>query len=80
MTQITDDGGQAFTPYTAEKVDPLVDLAIAHLGARLSNSCHSKEPGRRLLQSLGGPTRSSVIWAYCGWSGITKCYRLLLWN
>ena len=31
MMQIPDDGAQAFTLYTAEKVDPMVDQAIAHL-------------------------------------------------
>lgn len=35
MTQITDDGAQAFTPYTAAKVDPMVNQAIAHLEGKI---------------------------------------------
>jgi hypothetical protein len=47
MTQITDDGAQAFTPYTAEEVDPMVDQAIAHLEAKIKQLMSLKGAGDR---------------------------------
>jgi len=49
MMQVTDDGAQAFTPYTAAKVDPTVDQAIAHLEGKIKQLIHSKEASRRSL-------------------------------
>ena len=47
MTQITDDGAQAFTPYTAEKVGSMVDQAIAHLEEKIQQLMSLKGAGDR---------------------------------
>lgn len=52
MTQMNDDGAQVFTPYTAAKVDPMVDQGIAHLEEKIKKL--------RLLKG-GGPEIATVI-------------------
>ena len=47
MTQITDEGAQAFTPYTAARADPLVDQAIAHLERQIEQLMSLKGAGDR---------------------------------
>jgi hypothetical protein len=53
MTQITDDGDRAFTPYTAEKVDPLVDQAIAHLEGKIKQLMSLKGAEPKIATVIG---------------------------
>ena len=53
MTQITDDGAQAFTPYTADKVDPMVDQAIAHLEGKIKQLMSLKGAGSEIATVIG---------------------------
>ena len=53
MTQITDDGAQAFTPYTAAKVDPLVDQAIARLEDKIKQLMSLKGAGPKIATVIG---------------------------
>ena len=54
MTQITDDGAQAFARYTAAKVDPMVDQAIAHL-EEMVEKLRSLKGSRTEIATVVGP-------------------------
>jgi hypothetical protein len=66
MTQITDDGAQAFTPYTAEMVDPMVNQAIAHLEEKIEK-LRSLKGSRPEIATVVGRTHEvfgalGVLW------------------
>jgi hypothetical protein len=66
MAQITDDGAQAFTPYTAEKVDSMVDQAIAHLEEKIEK-LRSLKGSRPEIATVVGRTHEvfgdlGVLW------------------